>query len=56
VALVGQDIPPVVITELTAVGGIILMGLSLNLLDIKDLKIINLLPSLVLICLLAWWI
>jgi uncharacterized membrane protein YqgA involved in biofilm formation len=54
VSLIGKNIPPEIISELTATGGIILIGLSFNLLQIKELKIINLLPSLVFICLLVW--
>ncbi|MDR2448945.1 MAG: DUF554 domain-containing protein [Prevotellaceae bacterium] len=52
VSVIGKDVPPEVISEITAVGGIILMGLSFSLLQIKKLKIVNLLPSLVFICLL----
>jgi uncharacterized membrane protein YqgA involved in biofilm formation len=51
---VGKDIPSGIISEITAVGGIILMGLSFDLLQIKKLKIVNLLPSLVFICLFMW--
>ena len=54
VAIMGKDIPPEIITEITAVGGIILIGLSFNLLKIKELQIINLLPSLLFICLFVW--
>ncbi|GHV55878.1 membrane protein [Bacteroidia bacterium] len=54
VSMIGKDIPHEIISEITAVGGIILMGLSLGLLQIKDLKVINFLPSLLLICLLVW--
>jgi uncharacterized membrane protein YqgA involved in biofilm formation len=54
VSIAGKDIPPEIISEITAVGGIILMGLSFNLLKIKELKIVNLLPSLLLICLFVW--
>ena len=54
VALIGKDIPPGIISELTAVGGILLMGVSFNLLQIKEFKIINMLPSLLFICLFVW--
>ncbi|GHT55683.1 membrane protein [Bacteroidia bacterium] len=53
VALIGKDIPPEIISEITVVGGIILIGLGINLLNIKKLEIINLLPALLLICLLV---
>ena len=41
------------INELTAVGGILLMGLGINLLEIKSFKILNMLPSLVIVVILA---
>jgi len=44
-----------IINELTSVGGIMLIGLGINILEIKQLKIINLLPSLVVIILLAYF-
>ena len=51
VSIIGKDIPPGIISEITAVGGIILIGMSFNLLQIKEIKIINMLPSLLFICL-----
>jgi uncharacterized membrane protein YqgA involved in biofilm formation len=51
---IGRDIPAEIITELSAVGGITLIGLGINLLKIKNIKIINLLPSLILICIFVW--
>ena len=36
-----------IINELSAVGGILLVGLGLNILEIKEIKVVNLLPSLV---------
>ena len=50
VSLIGRDIPLEIISEITVVAGIILIGLGINLLDIKKIKIINLLPALVFIC------
>lgn len=35
-----------VITELSAVGGVLLLGLSLSILEIKKIKVVNLLPAL----------
>lgn len=46
-----KDIPIEYINELTAVGGVLLIGLSINILEIKKLRIINLLPSLLFVCL-----
>jgi len=54
VSIIGKDIPAEIISEITAVGGIILIGLSFNLLQIKEIKIINMLPSLLFICLFVW--
>lgn len=36
-----------VVAEITAAGGVLLIGLSLNILDIKPVKVMNLLPALV---------
>ncbi|MDR0543520.1 MAG: DUF554 domain-containing protein [Dysgonamonadaceae bacterium] len=54
VSIIGKDIPAEFVSEITAVGGIILIGLSINLLKIKELKIINLLPSLLLTGIFVW--
>ncbi|OQY02916.1 MAG: hypothetical protein B6I20_06030 [Bacteroidetes bacterium 4572_117] len=43
------------ITELTAVGGILLIGLGINILEIKKIKIFNMLPALVLIVFFTWF-
>lgn len=43
----------VMITEMTATGGVMLMGLALNLLGLKQIRVANFLPSLVLAPLLA---
>jgi uncharacterized membrane protein YqgA involved in biofilm formation len=54
VSIVGKDIPPQIVSELTVVGGILLIGLSFNLLKIKKIEIVNLLPSLLFICIFIW--
>jgi uncharacterized membrane protein YqgA involved in biofilm formation len=54
VSIIGKDIPREIVSELTVVGGIILLGLSFNLLKIKKIEIINLLPALVFICIFIW--
>jgi uncharacterized membrane protein YqgA involved in biofilm formation len=54
VSLIGKGIAPEIINEISVVGGIILIGLSLVLLKIKNMEIINLLPSLLFICLFVW--
>ena len=42
------------IDELTAVGGVILIGLGIKILEIKNIKVVNLLPALVIVVILAW--
>jgi uncharacterized protein len=42
-----------VINQLTAVGGVMIMGIGFNLLEIKKIRVINLLPALVVVVLLA---
>lgn len=44
-----QLFTPAVINQLTAVGGILLIGLAFNLLDIKKVKVTNMLPALAVI-------
>ena len=43
------------IMELSAVGGIILIGLGINILEVKKLKILNMIPSLLFIILLTYY-
>lgn len=45
---------PDIINAITAVGGIMLIGLGINILDIKKLRIMNMLPSLLIVVLLLW--
>lgn len=42
------------INELSAVGGLLLLGLGINILGIKKLKVLNMLPSLVIAVILAY--
>jgi len=44
---------PYMISQLTAVGGVLIMGVSIDLLDIKKIKIMNMLPSLIIVVLLS---
>ncbi|RJQ15589.1 DUF554 domain-containing protein [Candidatus Woesearchaeota archaeon] len=44
---------PTIVNELTAVGGLLLIGLGINILEIKKLKVLNMLPSLVIAVVLA---
>ncbi len=48
-----QSVTMPIINELTAVGGIILTGLGISILEIKKLKVINMLPSLVIVIILT---
>lgn len=50
----GEFLPEVMINELSAVGGILLIGLSINILNIKKIKVINMLPALVMILVVLW--
>ncbi|WP_430816444.1 DUF554 domain-containing protein [Carboxylicivirga sp. RSCT41] len=52
--MLGDFIAPEVITELTAVGGILLVGLGINILEIKKIRIMNMLPSLIVIIIMVW--
>ena len=42
---------PLMIQQLTAVGGLLIVGIAFNILEIKKIKVTNLLPSLILIVL-----
>ncbi len=50
----GSFLPAEYITEISAVGGIILLGLGLNLLEITKIKIIDLLPAIIFSPLILW--
>lgn len=45
--------PQVLIIQLTAVGGALILGIGLNLLEIKKIKTVNLLPALVIVVVLT---
>lgn len=51
----GSFFTPEIIHGLTSVGGILLIGLGINILEIKKLRIMNMLPSLVIVSVLLWW-
>ena len=53
--LLGNYFSDAIITELTAVGGLLLIGLGINILEIKQLKIINMLPGLIIIVILTYF-
>lgn len=45
--LFAESLNMAIVNELSAVGGILIVGLGINMLEIKEIKVINLLPSLV---------
>ena len=45
---------PSIIQGLTSVGGILLIGLGINILEIKKLRVMNMLPSLLIVVILLW--
>jgi uncharacterized protein len=50
----GEFFPEIYITELSAVGGILLIGLGISILEIKKIKVMNMLPALMMIVILLW--
>lgn len=48
-----KGLPEVVVTELSATGGILLIALGFNILGIKQFKVVNMLPTLIYIVLLV---
>lgn len=45
----------IVINEITALGGILLIGLGLQILDIKTIKVLNMIPSLIFVVILTYF-
>ena len=54
-AYFGNYFSEIIITELTAVGGLMLIGLGINVLGIKQLKILNMIPALIVIVVLVYF-
>ncbi|MBN2639207.1 MAG: DUF554 domain-containing protein [Bacteroidales bacterium] len=50
----GNFFPHMMIIELSATGGVLLLGLGIDILGIKKIKVINMLPALVVIIVLLW--
>jgi len=50
----GEFFSTVVINEMTAVGGLMLIGLGISILEIKAIKVVNMLPGLVVAVILAY--
>ncbi len=51
--IAGDFFSPAIVNELTAVGGILLIGLGINILEIKNIKVANMLPSIIVVVILA---
>lgn len=52
-AFMGHVFSDVLVNQLTAVGGVLILGLGINILGIKQLKVANLLPALVFVVILT---
>jgi len=50
----GEFFPEIYVVELSAVGGILLVGLGISILEIKKIKVMNMLPALAMIVILLW--
>ncbi|HPR16758.1 MAG TPA: DUF554 domain-containing protein [Candidatus Cloacimonadota bacterium] len=53
-ALLGNYFSEIYINNLTSVGGILLIGLGIRILELKQIRVLNMLPALVIIVLLTW--
>lgn len=53
-ALLGNYFSEIYINNLTSVGGILLIGLGIRILELKQVKVLNMLPALVIIVVLTW--
>lgn len=50
----GNYFSEAITNDMTAVGGILLVGLGINILEIKKIKVLNMLPALLVAILLSW--
>ncbi|NQT76074.1 MAG: DUF554 domain-containing protein [Bacteroidetes bacterium] len=53
-SFIGERLTDVIINDLSAVGGILLIGLGINILEIKQLKILNMIPALLVVVILSY--
>lgn len=53
-ALFGEVIPEVVVTEIAGVGGVLIIGLGISILEIKKIKVLNMIPALLIEVLLCY--
>ncbi len=54
-SLLNNHLSEVMINELSAVGGLMLIGMGLNILEIAKIKVINMLPALVVVVILVYF-
>lgn len=52
----GDFIGSGVLNEISAVGGVLILGIGFNILDIAKIKVGNFLPALIMAALLSWWL
>jgi hypothetical protein len=52
-ALVGDYFNQIIVDELSAVGGLMLLALGLRILEVKKIRVLNMLPSLVVVVILG---
>lgn len=50
----GAFVNPMYITEIAAVGGVLIIAIGINMLEIKNISVLNFIPSLLLAGILAW--
>ncbi|MCK4568758.1 MAG: DUF554 domain-containing protein [Bacteroidales bacterium] len=55
-SFISDHFTDVIINDLSATGGILLIGLGINILEIKHLKILNMVPALVIVVILSYLI
>ena len=53
-SFIGERLTDVIVNDLSATGGILLIGLGINILEIKQLKILNMIPALVVVVILSY--
>ncbi len=52
---VSKYLSDAIIVELSAVGGILLLGLGMNIAEIKKFKVVNMLPSLIIVVIISYF-
>ncbi len=53
-SMFGDFIPQIMVAEMSAVGGILLIGMGISILNIKKINVMNMLPALITIIILLW--